>query len=205
MFTHSIVPNVLSVETSSFNEFRIQLVIKHKYRFFSYSPVVCRRINRWVFHGSCVALESQPMLTRIPLDPAYSSSITKFCTASVIKHNLVLLLSCLFNRKLLPGGNHSVSSSSLVPMPATLSFRVWRLKRSTISEGELASSGFLSVLAEINLGKRMEIPRDGWTRPTPAWCTGDIVRSAFQQLTIEKMLLYLSSNIITNFQRVVFM
>ena len=119
--------------------------------------------------------------------------------------NRVLLLSCLLNRKLLPGGNHSDSSSSLVPMPATLSFRVWWLKRSTISEGELASSGFLSVLAEINLGKRMEIPRDGWTRPTPAWCTGDIVRSAFQQLTIEKMLLYLSSNIITNFQRVVFM
>ena len=66
---------------------------------------------------------------------------------------------------------------SQCPVPTSI-FLVWELNIQAMSAAVLQSSGFLSGTKRINLGSLTEMPRDGWTKPTAAWWTGEIVKSA---------------------------
>lgn len=62
--------------------------------------------------------------------------------------------------------------------PGMSSLRVCLWNKSAISDGPLAFSGFLSGRDFMKRGNRMEIPREGWIRPTAAWWTAETVKSA---------------------------
>lgn len=99
MCTRSIISNVSSVEISSFNEFLIPLVIKHKSRFFSYSPVICRS-GKWT-HGYSIAA-----LWPLKVNPCWQGShlilhihLPLLSFALGLLMNRVLLLSCQLRRE----------------------------------------------------------------------------------------------------------